>query len=763
MIKSGLDYLNQDTCPVSGLPVTRKDHWTDIDLGEGFFVTFALIGDFILVNAPKGNPGLNGNLRIYEEREKVLKELELWDKYYVELKDYAAFSGRATRSSRMQFTEGLLKERDRGNLRGYWAFNAPVFIRMSFNIGTKLHKHNVPVLCLKTYDEAIRAAIETLKAEGLMSGESSLKEEIQSLRKWELVTTKAGLKILQIREDVIYHEAWGEFSEDFTRRAIELHERAQMESGVSELGTYYRITNWSGLTKTRWASRRIYIEGMRRMNKLVPCSMICIFGLNKFMTSMMRLTAPFTAIPLIPVKDFQDGLRVIEQDKKRRWFKKTGAGKRFGVLGYLDAKKVEKEVNELVRFIGGINWDSVGMEESSKASELFRPLYESLTIVKHDFDTALREKEELQKKFLLSARMASIGELAAGVGHEINNPLMIIKGYVTFLQQELSEELGEENLHMLKQIDLATSRIANIVKGLRMLARTDDNIVENVDLHSAIEDVIGLTGNLYERDGISVTMNLDARMPFFRGNAGKVQQILINMLSNSADALKNKDKKEICVSTKIRDGNVVLEIFDTGVGISKEIQDRIFDSFFTTKEVGHGTGLGLGIVSSFVRGMFGKINVESEPGEWTRFILSFPSIKMEGMIVDDLDESDENMILKGRALVVDDESEICFLLKNLLRQIGVESDVAGNGEEALNLYEENDYDFVITDLKMPVMNGYEFLEKIRDNKDKSVGRVLAISGEVFNDERLKSISQEYNINGFIQKPFSKTELYQKLK
>ncbi|MBN1114732.1 MAG: hypothetical protein JXA66_05285, partial [Oligoflexia bacterium] len=234
-----------------------------------------------------------------------------------------------------------------------------------------------------------------------------------------------------------------------------------------------------------------------------------------------------------------------------------------------------------------------------------------------------KEKEQLQKQMFHATKLASIGELAAGVAHEINNPLMIIQGNIEMIKADAGESDLLRYVHMQQD---AVNRIATIVQGLKTYARFDLDVKEDVSVHEAIRSSVLLVESIYATKNIRIEQNLKARNSFIHGNLNKLQQIFMNLLSNSRDALLGISDPLITIDTMNEEGRILVNFWDNGAGIDDEISDKIFDSFFTTKETGTGTGLGLSISYSLIMGMNGDIKVRSEKGVGTLFTISFPVI-----------------------------------------------------------------------------------------------------------------------------------------
>ena len=249
------------------------------------------------------------------------------------------------------------------------------------------------------------------------------------------------------------------------------------------------------------------------------------------------------------------------------------------------------------------------------------------------------EKEEMQRQLYESAKLASLGELSAGVAHEINNPL---NGVINFAQLLKDEEVQRTDFErqMIDGIIDEGGRIAEIVRGLLTFARHDENEPRQINLAEMINTSIALFGHQFAKDGVRVEIDIAPDLPPVRGDVSRLRQVIVNMISNAHFALRAKpvvDAEEKLFRIKAhqlaKNSNghnqrsvVRLEFFDNGTGINRKDIPRVFDPFFTTRRDSGGTGLGLSISFGIVRDHGGTITVSSEEGRYTRFQIELPIV-----------------------------------------------------------------------------------------------------------------------------------------
>jgi len=244
------------------------------------------------------------------------------------------------------------------------------------------------------------------------------------------------------------------------------------------------------------------------------------------------------------------------------------------------------------------------------------------------------EREEMQRQLYQSSKLASIGELSAGVAHEINNPLNGIINFAQLLKDE-EQPRSEFEQQMIDGIIDEGERIAKIVRGLLTFARAETHELRQVHFADSLKTSIALFGHQFEKDGITVEIDLDPNLPLVRADASRLRQVVVNLISNAYHALKTKqvDSSErklfrITARRAGRNGEIVrVEFYDNGIGIKPKDLSKVFDPFFTTRRETGGTGLGLSVSFGIIRDFGGTIEVESEEGKFTRFIIELSAIE----------------------------------------------------------------------------------------------------------------------------------------
>ncbi len=370
------------------------------------------------------------------------------------------------------------------------------------------------------------------------------------------------------------------------------------------------------------------------------------------------------------------------------------------------------------------------------------------------------EKNQMQAQLLLSSRLASIGQMAAGIGHEINNPLTILTGYLERLTDYLPPK--DDVFSIIDKMHDAGDRIKNIVDGLRTYARSDSDTIESIDVHEVIKKSVKLVQSIYQKEGVNVTLLLHAVNFKVMANYCKLQQVLMNLLSNAKDAISTPSGNITIETFNESTSNIVFKVIDDGAGISSANLDKVFDAFYTTKKVGKGTGLGLNLVHAIITSFGGEISVKSKEGVGSIFKIVIPlapnqeAFEPKTQATCEINLSNQ---LYSTACVVDDEPEILMIIRDHLEELGMIVDTAENVDSAWNLLTKKEYDYLLTDLKMPGKDGAELIKRVRENNRKE--KVILITGCM--PEFYPSSYDVYKkIDGRLMKPFTKHDLYKVL-
>lgn len=356
----------------------------------------------------------------------------------------------------------------------------------------------------------------------------------------------------------------------------------------------------------------------------------------------------------------------------------------------------------------------------------------------------ITERKETEERMHETARLAAIGELAAGVAHEINNPLTGVLGYSELL---LAEDWPKQAREDLQRVHSNAQRAAKVVQNLLSFSRKQGFRARYTDLTPIVARVLDMKSYDLTTSNIQVTQELSPDLPHTMMDEHQLIQAIIVLLTNAEQSLRGfRRDGSVVIRTTRSETHIRLSVTDNGPGIAPEVLTRIFEPFFTTKEVGEGTGLGLSICYGIVRQHNGKIWAESVPGEGATFHIELPIMGPEDE--NDLPPHDEHRqthASAGHLLVVDDEPHIRDLLVRVLEQERYTVDLAKEGEEAWNMLMERSYDCIVLDLKMPGVCGRELYQRINESNYELARKVIFITGDTISNNTLDFILSTGNL------------------
>jgi PAS domain S-box-containing protein len=379
----------------------------------------------------------------------------------------------------------------------------------------------------------------------------------------------------------------------------------------------------------------------------------------------------------------------------------------------------------------------------------------------------LTERRRMENQLIFAGRMAAVGTLAAGVAHEINNPLAYIVANIDFVRHQMTTfasritrsgasggDLGhtmDEAGEALAEARQGAERVRNIVRDLRVFARGDEELSGPVALRRVLDSSINIAWNEIRHRARLVKDYGDT--PMVEGNESRLGQVFLNLLLNAAHAIPEgeTERNEIRVSTRTdARGRAVVEIRDTGTGIPETIREKIFDPFFTTKTASEGTGLGLWICSGILAGLGGDISVESEIGRGSSFRVTLPPVAIEAPTALAVRAVAEAEAPGGRLLIVDDEP---MILGALRRSFSSDYKVTcvGDGRRALERIRGGDrYDVILCDLMMPELTGMDLYAELERLVPEQAERVVFVTGGAFTPRAREFLERVPNAR--VEKP-----------
>lgn len=367
-----------------------------------------------------------------------------------------------------------------------------------------------------------------------------------------------------------------------------------------------------------------------------------------------------------------------------------------------------------------------------------------------------RTAERIRSQLYQTERLASVGRLAAGAAHEINNPLTTISAHAQLLLRGVEEERSRKSLQTI--VDQA-ARISKIISDLMGFARPAEPRIEPDRIEQVLQHALSTLENRLRVSNVEISVELPPDLPTIAADQKQLEQVFLNLMINAFQAMPEGGHLSIRGKSVSQGKRIRLEVSDTGRGIASQDLPFIFEPFFTTKQEGEGTGLGLAVCHSIIEGHRGTIEVTSQPGQGTTFIIHLPVGKPQGQ--EGKEEQGPQPLPRrsgesshGSVLVVDDEEHVRNVVAESLALEGFQVDLAEDGVAALEKLRSYLYDAVVLDLRMPRKEGVQVLGWIREERPQLP--VVVISG--LAHEQDFQAAQQLGAFACLKKPFDINEL-----
>ena len=383
-------------------------------------------------------------------------------------------------------------------------------------------------------------------------------------------------------------------------------------------------------------------------------------------------------------------------------------------------------------------------------------------------NTNVTEQKRLEEQLLRAQRMESIGTLAGGIAHDLNNALTPILVSASFLKSRSDDEAV---LQVVNNIENSANRAAKMVKQVLTFARGVEGERVPLNPKQLIAEIQRIAEETFLKQ-ITIETDIADELQAVIGDATQVHQVLLNLCVNARDAMPNGGKLTLAARNVQVDENytrmhvdakpgsyVLISVSDTGTGIPPEIREKIFEPFFTTKEFGKGTGLGLSTVIAIVKSHAGFLNLYSESGKGTRFDVYLPAHEA----VEVAAPNTEEQFPRGNGeliLLVDDEAALREIIGNILQTFGYKVVTACDGNDALMKYaqHQNDIAAVFTDMMMPFMDGPAMIRSLRRHNPKA--RIIAATGLATQNKIVEA--KLLGVDAFVSKPYTAEKLLKTL-
>jgi signal transduction histidine kinase len=645
-------------CPMTGLSIVQRPEWTFINFGRDYLANFSILGGRILLSRPQGyitQPDAAASLALMD---RTALEIAGEAAGYVLIEDLSGLRG-ASFEARRYFINHM-KKTDR--MMGLIFYNVSPVYRLSFKLANRFYRDPRPVQIADSYSEAVKIAGDILAAKGISLESDALfsKESAQQLPEAEREDAQRFLTVqkspgwnldldgytvgMEIIDNSILHSVSSGFMrENHVNSVSRLRLQIVREKGDGR-GFDYLVACAKDVKGNTRNTRKLFMADLRAFHEKYPFRAYIFYGASRHIRAAANLAKPFMPFKVYIANDFHEAMDFIRKDQQKKTDQADEKSKNQKKGPIEKQYDVQRYADELLHFLGSINWEMSGFAEEQQIPENhpFYHVYEGLRLIKGELDELFLEKEaqkkektKLQEQLLQARKMETIGTMTGGIAHDFNNILGIILGNT---ELALTDIPNWNPLHeYLLEIRSASLRAKDVVGNLLCFSHESSEGRKPLDLVSVVKESVD-----FLRSFISANIDLHETMPGhcrpILADPVQIRQLMTNLCSNAVHAME-KDGGTLTVSIEAvelaeedLDGDldpppgkfVKLTVSDTGQGIDPKHMDRIFDPYFTTKDIGKGGGMGLAVVHGIVKGHKGSIKIDSEPGMGTAISIFFP-------------------------------------------------------------------------------------------------------------------------------------------
>ncbi len=388
------------------LSIICKPEWQNLTYGsQNYKVTLSLIDSNIIMIQSTGFSDINTIMPLIDLVIKITNQYIPQNKQLIILEDYQYFTG-TTSEAKNYYINYFVKYK---RLKAAVFFNTSTYFKIIIKLGKQLGQVKIPVEIANDYNSAINLA-KKLDSLNLTKNSKQNNQQVPVTNKklftkddWVLELDNYGVKFSTISDDILFNTTHGILQKHHVDKFFLLYDLVIHESGIVSKGYYYRIIDWTNFDRSHWNARRLYSNKIEEYNKKIPCKLMIMYGLNPIMKMVIKIGAKLSLIPIVIVNDLNEAIEEVNNDKN----KITKYQKQ--IIKKYSTKKIDDEVNKLLNFMGEVNWDYAGMEQRDISNfSLFSPLYESLILIKEDFDNILVKKDEVEEEIVSRNKLIEI-------------------------------------------------------------------------------------------------------------------------------------------------------------------------------------------------------------------------------------------------------------------------------------------------------------------------------------------------------------------
>ncbi len=718
----------QRYCPLGGFKIFNKPEWIDQKVSDTLEANYWTLGESIVYSRPTGFSNLQGVKNVLALNEDVASFVSSGSNPYIQIEDYSFLKGSSTKA-RKYFIEKINNDNRRESII---FCNTTLPFKVAIKLGKKFNTTNKYVHVAKDYKEAVRHAktlsdyiqkpidpiISNVLENYNYNGSSFLSVGIHCEKHWQIKTPEFSNHAVVIDQNILHSTSTGFLRSDHIPLIDKM--RYQCVSDLpDDFNLDYIIVNGGELKGSSRSARFKFMQSLKEWHKKFPFQMYITYNANIFTRTAFQIARTVMPFKIKVTQNLKSALKLVHEDQKKS-------------LPIEITKKETKastieqsDIENLLAMIGNMNWEIEGFENSFDISEdhPFFYIYQSIKLIKEELDDLFADRTRLEGQLQQSQKMESIGTLSGGIAHDFNNIMGIILGNTELALEDVPD--SNPAYKNLREIKKASQRASNIVKQLLSFSRKTDHKPQPIQIAAIIKDSL-----IFLRSTIPTFIHIEQDIfitdETIFADPTQINQIVMNLCINASHAMEQSGgtltlsmEKVILDDHSVKDypglksgDHVKITIGDTGPGIDPKFIGQIFDPYFTTKEIGKGSGMGLAVVHGIVKNHNGAISVESKPGKGSKFTILFPITKVNPVI----DSQIESRIPKGNEtiLFVDDEISIVKMVKKTFERLGYNVETANNPQNALEIFSINPdhFDLVITDMTMPHLTGVKLSEKL---------------------------------------------------
>ncbi len=620
--------MTEETCPISGLPVTRRPEWTDMPLDEGYWATVFLLGDHILVGRPSGYATQDGVDRILSLTAKIVSDHLSPDRPYIHVQDYTRLSG-ASVKSRTHFSDVMKKRRGVGAV--VFCLGSP-WTRIAVQLAKRLHGFPYAMYTVKDYRAAVRLAAELASAGGTIAGAPAIDSpraipegHVTADSSWELREADYMSRFEIVNGDILHSLSEGYLEEKHIGPVEALREKVLAAMGP-ENGYFYV----AGVTKMRGMSggaRRAYLASLQSLYRKRPFRMFILYGANTFMRAAATLARPLTKVRVRLAGDLAEALDLIEKERRESPPILPAGRKGRGADGR--SQGARPYVEEILQYLGRINWEEDGLGEKGveSASPSLQPVFDAIDLIKKELDDLFHDRRQAEAQ-LNEAKVKlelQYGELKAldrmkdalfqDASHELKTPVAKHAMQLEILESlRRSERLTAEERSAFQVMEESVRRQERVVRNLLDLSRLEagrwESRLEPVRLDGIVKEVL----NDYREtiDAFDIDLTADLHPLTVESDRAMLWHVFSNLIHNAVKFRAREGRPEIAVRLAAVDDGARVSIADNGIGMTPEEREKVFNKFYQSTASSEGSGVGLSICKRIVEQLGGRIRFESE-------------------------------------------------------------------------------------------------------------------------------------------------------